>query len=288
MTDLDPRRHPVRPDLAASRYQGRVSAARFVDGREMRVALSSARLRRRPGDDQPVDTEVLFGEAFTVYDDNTQGWRWGQLATDGYVGWLPAPTLSDPGTAPTHRVAALRTYRYPGAELKLPPVDLLSMGALLTVVGETVTRDLRFALLDDGTAVVAGHVVPCENTQADWVAIAESFAGTPYLWAGRTSLGLDCSALIQLACQAAGIAAPRDSDMQQAELGTRLDLSQAGDDLRRGDLVFWRGHVGVMTDAETLLHANGHTMTVASEPLVRAVARMEAAGLPVTAVSRCV
>lgn len=286
MIGFDPRRHPVRSDLAASAYRGRVAAERFVDGRPMRVAASDAPLRRRPADDQPIDTEVLFGETFTVYDENAEGWCWGQLETDSYVGWLPPAVLSDRVATPTHRVAALRTYRYPDAELKLPPVGLVSIGALVTVIGETVTRDLAYALLDDGTAVVARHIVSVADAEPDWVAVAERFVGTPYLWAGRTSLGLDCSALIQLACQAAGIAAPRDSDMQQAELGTVRDLPRARNELRRGDLVFWTGHVGVMTDGETLLHANGHTMTVAAEPFDEAAARIEAAGLPITAIRR--
>lgn len=286
MSDLDPRRHPIRPDLAAVGYEDRVDAPRFVEGHAMRIGAASMPLRRSPGSDQPIDTEVLFGESFTVYERREDGWCWGQLQTDGYVGWLPASALSESTPAATHRVAALRTYRYPQAELKMPPVDLLSMGSLVSVDGCTVTRDLRYALLSDGTAVVAGHIVPLEEQEADWVAVAERFAGTPYLWAGRTSVGIDCSALIQLSCQAAGIAAPRDSYMQEAELGTALDIDAFRADPRRGDLVFWRGHVGVMTDPQTFLHANGFTMTVSSEPLASVEKRLNSADLPITMIRR--
>jgi len=285
MTTFDRRRHPVREDLAAASYRGKVDDRRFVDGVARRIGAASVPLRPRPDLQRSIDTEALFGEAFTVYDE-ADGWAWGQLETDGYVGWLPADTLADVEPAPTHRVIALRTYRYPDAELKHPPRALLSVGARVTVTGETVTRDLAYAVLPDGSAVVARHLVPLDAVEEDWVAVAERFVGTPYLWGGRTSVGLDCSALIQLSCQAGGIAAPRDSDMQEAELGTALDIAEALASLRRGDLVFWKGHVGVMTDAATLLHANGHTMTVSAEPLSAVIARLDPAGLPVTAVRR--
>ncbi|MCW2306525.1 C40 family peptidase [Rhodobium gokarnense] len=285
MTEFDRRRHPVRPDLAAEAYRGRVEAGIFAEGIERRILADAVPLRPEADERTSIDSEALFGETFTVFEEG-DAWCWGQLATDGYVGWLPAGALGMPGPEPTHRVAALRSYRYPEPELKLPPLGLLSMGARVTVVGEERVRDLDYAVLADGTAMVARHLMPLGEAEPDWVAVAERLAGTPYLWGGRTSLGLDCSALIQLACQAAGIDAPRDSDMQEDELGSRMNNEKACAMPCRGDLYFWKGHVGVLSDPQTLLHANGFTMTVDYEPLAAVTRRLEEAGLPVTAIRR--
>ncbi|WP_037546463.1 C40 family peptidase [Stappia stellulata] len=271
---LDRRLHPVRPDLAAESYRGRVEAEAFAPGVAMRVAADSVALRPVPDPARSIDTEALHGEIFTVYETRGDGWAWGQLETDGYVGFLPSNALGSTGATPTHRVAALRSYRYPDAELKSPPLGLLSMGTRVCVTGQAVTRGLAFALLDDGSAMVARHLVPLDHREADWVGVAETFLGTPYLWGGRTSLGLDCSAIVQLAAAAGGLDVPRDTDMQEREAGTPLDIASGLPALQRGDLVFWKGHVGIMRDGETLLHANGFTMSVASEPLAPAIARI--------------
>lgn len=271
---FDRRRHPVRPDLAADAYEGRVEADRFVEGEVLQVTSDRLALRPEPRPDCSIDTEVLRGEWFTVYEQTPEGWAWGQLDTDGYVGWLSSDGLG-PVTPATHRVRALRTYRYPGPDLKFPPLGMLTMGAQVKVTGEAETRGLKYALLSDGSAVVAKHLVPVEDHVKDWVAVAEEFLGTPYLWGGRSSLGLDCSALIQLSAQAGGINVPRDSDMQEAEAGEEIPHDDPSA-WERGDLVFWKGHVGVITGPNALLHANGHTMTVAYEPLDKALARIAA------------
>jgi len=271
---FDRRRHPVRADLAAIDYEGRAEAGRFAEGEVFQVIADRLPISPEPRGDRPIDTEALCGEWLTVYEKTPEGWAWGQLDTDGYVGWFSSDGLG-PVTAATHRVRALRTYRYPAADLKFPPLGLLSMGAKVTVTGKTVTRGLTYALLSDGSAVVAKHLVPLDAVSEDWVAVAEEFLGTPYLWGGRTSLGLDCSALIQLAAQAGGHDIPRDSDMQEAEAGEEIphdDLSK----FLRGDLIFWKGHVGIIAGPNQLLHANGYTMTVAYEPLDKAIARIGA------------
>ncbi|MFD1695473.1 NlpC/P60 family protein [Roseibium aestuarii] len=271
---FDRRLHPVRPDLAARAYEGRVEAGRFAEGGERQVVRDCLDLRRDPRPDCGVDTQALFGETFTVFEETPEGWAWGQLGSDGYVGWVASDGLGDPVT-PTHRVRALRSFRYPGADLRLPPVSLVSMGSEVSVVGQATTRGLDYALLADGTAMVAKHLVPLDHVEPDWVAVAEEFVGTPYLWAGRTSLGLDCSALIQVAARTGGHRLLRDSDMQEAGSGTLLGAG-ALETPRRGDLVFWKGHVAVITDPETILHANGYTMTVAYEGLKAALARIGA------------
>jgi cell wall-associated NlpC family hydrolase len=269
---FDPRVTPARPDLAADSLRSKVEAARFVAGEACRVVAPIAPLRRAPDVEAPLETEALYGEAVVVYEARSDGF-WVQLARDGYVGYLPAGSLG-PAKTPTHKVAALRTHAYPGPTIKRPPRVALSLGALVAI--EKLEGD--FAVTDDGLFLYARHLAPLEAREPDFVAVAERFVETPYLWGGRTSEGIDCSGLAQTALTAAGILAPRDSDMQAAALGQPLPLDDALAPLRRGDLVFWKGHVGIMRDAATLLHANGWAMKVTSEPLTEARARIEKSG----------
>jgi len=269
---FDRRVTPARPDLAAAFLRGRIEAARFVEGRERRIVGASAPLRRAPDVAAPLETEALHGEIAVVYEERGD-WAWAQLARDLYVGYLQTAALAAP-IEPTHRVAALRSHAYPAADVKQPPRFALSLGALVRVEG----IDGDFAVTPDGLRVFARHLAPIDSFEPDFVAVAERFAETPYLWGGRTSEGIDCSGLVQSALAAAGVAAPRDSDMMEAALGAPLPVDDALARLRRGDLIFWKGHVGVMRDGETLLHANGWRMKVASEPLAQARARIEATG----------
>ncbi|MBO6754910.1 MAG: C40 family peptidase [Roseibium sp.] len=269
---LDRRRHPVRPDLAARAYQGKVEAARFVDGTKRTVIADRLAFRAHPRLDAGIDTEALYGEEITVFEETPDGWAWGQLSTDGYVGWFSTGGIGA-HIGWSHRVSALRTFRYPGPDLKHPPLGALSLGSRVRAERETVTRGLVYAELADGSFVVAKHLTPMDRLIDDWVTVAEQFLETPYLWGGRSSLGLDCSALVQLAAAEAGLAVPRDSDMQAAEAGTAVFPDDL-DALMRGDLVFWTGHVGIVQGPNRMLHANGYTMTVASEPLKAAVDRI--------------
>lgn len=268
---LDRRITPFRPDLAASRLIGQVEARAFAEPDPARVVAASAPLRREPRPDGPLDTEALMGERVDVYERH-EGWAWVQLAGDGYVGYLPDDALRRDVAEPSHRVSALRTFVYPGPSMKLPPLENLSLGAQVSVAGETGD----FLVLTDGGHVFAGHLAPRESFEPDFVAVAERFLHVPYLWGGKTSLGLDCSGLTQLALAAAGIASPRDSDMLEAALGESVPFDEGLDGLKRGDLVFWKGHVGILTDPDTLLHATAYTMRVMTEPLREARDRIRA------------
>ncbi|KPF70687.1 peptidase P60 [Bosea sp. AAP35] len=273
---LDRRLTPARADLAARHLEGLVEARAFVDPVPMRVAAPSAPVRREPRPDAPLDTEALCGEAVDVYE-RFEGWAWVQLRSDGYVGYVPDDALRADALVPTHRVSALRSFVYPGPSMKLPPLAALSLGAGVTVTGETG----EFATLSEfgryATGFVfAGHVAPLATPEADFVAVAELFLNVPYLWGGKTSLGLDCSGLTQLALAAAGIVSPRDSDMLERDIGQPVPFDDALRGLQRGDLVFWKGHVGILTDPDTLLHATASSMTVTREPLRTARDRIQA------------
>jgi cell wall-associated NlpC family hydrolase len=279
----DPRLTPARPDLAAQHLEGKIKAARFVEGREFEMADAIAPLREGPSSDAMLATQALKGERVTIYDRNDEGWAWGQLKNDGYVGWLPDRALAKPVTNPTHKVTAIRTFAFPGASIKLPPVETLCMGAMVTVVRE----DGPFAVTREGWYLPLQHLGGIERHAEDFVAVAERFVGTPYLWGGKSSLGIDCSGLVQVSLNAAGIACLRDSDMQQHGLGRVLDAEESNK-LQRGDLVFWKGHVAVVRDGETIVHANAYHMATVIENTNAAVARIKAAGSEIIAIKRLV
>jgi cell wall-associated NlpC family hydrolase len=188
------------------------------------------------------------------------------------------------GAASTHKVAALRSLSFPGPSIKLPPVEALPLGARLVVV----RIEDRLAVTQSGGYVPASHLLPIDQYESDFVAVAERFVGTPYLWGGKTSLGLDCSGLVQVALAACGMSCPRDSDMQEAALGAPIAAAADYSNLRRGDLIFWKGHVAMMRDGGNLLHANAFHMAVAVEPVAEAIARIGMAGSAVTSLRRIV
>ena len=273
---FDPRLTPARPDLAAAHLKGEVEAALFVEGLPFSIGAGRASLRVGPSDDAAQDSELLFGEIFTVYE-RKQGWAWGQAANDSYVGYVREDALAPPVT-PDARVRVLSAPVFAAADLKKPVRDLLPLNAVVK----------RGALVGDCHPIAPGrfvhyrHLVPLSEHSTDFVAVAEQFLGVSYVWGGKTFSGLDCSGLTQTSLHAAGMTCPRDTDMQEKALGESVEIA----DLRRGDLVFWKGHVGVMRDATHLLHANAFHMAVAAEPLAEAIMRIEKVAGPVTSIKR--
>ncbi|WP_299868780.1 C40 family peptidase [uncultured Hoeflea sp.] len=269
---LDRRLNAYRPDLADIRLKDQVFAPRYVEAEPARINVPVAAIRPRPEADSSIDTEVLFGETLSMFE-RMDGWAWVQLDSDHYVGYVDETVLVDGPNDATHVVAAPRSFVYPGADLRFPPEHALSMASRVKVTGTALTRGTEYALLDDGSAMIAGHLLPVgEIANDDPVSVAALFLNTPYLWGGRSGFGIDCSGLVQMALAMTGKSAPRDSDQQAAHLGEEIDPARDG--LMRGDLVFWKGHVGFLEDEQTLLHASGGTMSVTREPLQAAIDRI--------------
>lgn len=276
--ELDRRLHAFRPDLADICLQDQVAAPRFVTGADYAISSPTAPIHREPTRNAMMESEALMGEHFRVFDAQ-DGWAWGQLSSDAYVGYVPERCLLPASAAPksTHYVSALRTFVYPQPDLREPYLLMLSIGCQITVLDETTKRGTTYAWvqLPNGQqgAVIANHTRPLGEPLSDWVAVAEMFVHTPYLWGGRSSLGLDCSALVQLSRLICGLPTLRDSDMQAKE-GEILPLDDGFAGLERGDLVFWPGHVAIMLDDTHIIHANGYHMATAIEPLTTAAARI--------------
>lgn len=280
MTKLDPRLHAYRPDLADAALQGKVEAARFVAPRLMQVAEPVVSVHAGPRFDAMQITQALLGETVKLFDEQ-EGWAFVQLSADGYVGYVNGNALLADVVTPTHRVAVPSTFTYPAPNLKSQPAVPLPLNAQLAVRGESGA----FSSIADGRFVFTAHLKPCGHFEDDFVRVAEMFRHVPYYWGGKTAHGLDCSGLVQLALEACGVPALRDTDMQEATLGMKLMVNDL-DGLTRGDLVFWKGHIGIMTNGEMLLHANGHHMMVVEEPLKDAVRRIAAQYGQVTSIRR--
>ena len=278
----DPRLTPARPDLAAKYLEGKVKAERFVDGEEFCVRDAITPLREGPTADAMLATQALKGERVTIYERDSEGLAWGQLNGDGYVGWMPDAALVRSAVAPTHKITALRTFAFPGPSIKLPPIEGLWLGCQLAVA----RIEEPFAVMHSGGYVPARHLALLDAVATDMVAVAEQFLHVPYLWGGKTALGLDCSGLVQIAFTACGLPCPRDSAMQEQALGVAFSPAPDRSDLRRGDLLFWKGHVAIARGARTLLHANAFHMAVATETIAQALARIAAGGSELTSVRR--
>lgn len=271
VTDFDPRTTLARADLAEQALEGLVRAKAFGPVEPWQCAAPSAAVRKAPTARAAQLDQVVFGEAFDVLD-RKDGWLWGRARRDGYVGWVEAAAFAQPVLSPTHRIAAIRTYAYAEPDDTTAPLALLTLNALATV--ERTAGG--FAKVARTGWIAAPHLAALGAFERDPVAVAERYLGAPYQGGGRESLGLDGSALVQQALYACGRGCPRDADLQAVQTGEAIDRAHG---LRRGDLVFWEGHVGLMVDEARIIHANAHHRAVAVEPLADAVARHRDAGV---------
>ena len=263
----DRRLHPTNGRVAHASLEGRVAAERFTEGEPARVTALVADLLSRPG---VRERQLLFGEDFLVLD-REGSFAFGRSGRDGYVGWLLAAALGAPAEA-THWLAVPASHAYAGPSIKDRELGLLSLGARFTVVAETE----KFLVTDLGWHIPRPHLRPLGDWHADPVTVAEGLLHTPYLWGGNSRSGIDCSGLVQMSCLACGLPCPADSDMQRA-LGRELEPEEP---VRRGDLLYWKGHVAWVADERRMLHANAHSMSVAYEDMAGGLARIEAAGTP--------
>lgn len=274
MSGIDRNLVPWRPDLAAESLRGIHAAERYAAGTLHQAIRGIVPMRSAPDASRGQATEMLHGETITVYEVK-DGWAWGQLADDGYVGYVEAAALTDRIAAPTHRVRAFRAFLYPGPDFKRPPVRALSFRSPV----EVVERDEGYARIresgEPGGWLPEVALGPLDAVEPDVVATAQRFLGVPYLWGGRSSLGIDCSGLAQLACAAAGHAIERDTYRQVQTAGTLAGPDDSVE-LRRGDLVYFPGHVGLMVDSETLIHANVRAACVSLDPVREVAARVAA------------
>ncbi len=263
---MDRRLTPANGRVAALSLQGLVPAVMFTAGTPSRIIHAVTDLNRAPAG--PRDRQVLFGASVTSYEDR-DGWSFVQAAKDHYVGYVRTDTLGPAQTA-THHVATPATHLYTAEDIKSADLLALSFGSQITVTAER----RKFWETPDGY-IPKTHVWPLSKRFTDPVTVAQMHFGVPYLWGGNSVRGIDCSGLVQAALLACGIACPGDSDLQRAALGTEIGPDTPPE---RGDLYFWQGHVGMLVDPETLIHANAHHMAVAYEPLRHAMIRIEAQG----------
>lgn len=278
---LDPNLHPYRPDLAAESLRGQVVSDRFVQATTYQVSAGVASLRKTPAPDGEQLSQALHGDVIDIYEE-VDGFGWGQMRSDSYVGWFDMAALSAPVLATTHKVSVLRTYAFSAPSARAAPHFLLSLGAHVVATGQ---RENGFVATERAGWVYEAHLSGLEDFATDAVAVAEQFLHAPYQWGGVESLGLDCSGLVQTAYKAAGLRVPRDSYMQR-EIGAPIHVDASLSGLQRGDIVCWKGHVGLMTDPVHLLHANGYHMAVAREPLAAAVDRIGSAYGPILTIRR--
>jgi cell wall-associated NlpC family hydrolase len=272
-SQLDRRLNAFRDDLADARLEGKVNASRFVEGVPARIVGPVADILSGPAPDSGLSTQFLMGDEVLVFE-RSKEFGWVQGSRDSYVGYVALRYLSEDLPQITHFVTVPRTFVYPVPDLKKPRLECLSLGSGLAVSDIVDNRGTRYAQLATGGFAIASHLAPRGQRGTDYVAVAETLLGTPYLWGGTSAFGIDCSGLVQLSMFMAGRTILRDSDMQAASGGEPFDPGDHFNRLRRGDLVFWKGHVGIMMDGENLLHANGHTMMVSRENIHKAVARI--------------
>ena len=273
MTAHDPRLHAFRSDLADTRLKDEIAAERYVAGRPARIEAAVVDVRSAPALEAGINTQLLRGDDVSIFED-AKGWCWVQAERDGYVGYVSEAAISTRDLALTHQVVAPRSFLYPGPDLRFPRTGQVSIGSTLPIVGFAETRGTEYALLPSGEAVIAGHLRSAGEFEADYVAVAERLLHTPYLWGGVSGFGIDCSGLVQLSMRMAGRDVLRDSDMQADSIGEPMEPAADFSNLRRGDLVFWKGHVAIMTDGENMIHASGHTMMVSREGLKQAIERI--------------
>ena len=279
--NLDPRVNAFRPNLADLSLKAFVQADDYVEPAIHQCILGVVPVYKEPNDKTPRVTEIRYGEFVDVFEEREDGYIWLQNRNDRYVGYIRGEgALNVSIAALMNRVCALHSFVYAEPDIKSPVIDRLTLGSFVSLDGEVGD----FYPMASGGYIFKKHVAPTDEAQTqDYVFTAGQLLNVPYLWGGRTTLGIDCSGLVQLALDMAGIDCPRDSDQQRELFGHPLPCHWRDIVWKRGDLVFFKDHVGIMTGHEHMIHANAHAMQVTVEPLRDVVARgneIIAAGRP--------
>ncbi len=278
LASLDKRLNAFRSDLASIKLKGKVEASKFVDGKPGAICAPVANLKGSPDLTSNTDHQLLLGEEVHIFE-QANGSAWVQSKRDGYTGYIDVSAIATDVPTPNHTVCVPFTFHYPQAELRQPPLATLSMGSRVIVCGEESVRGTKYLLLEDGGAIIEKHLRAVGEFDDDFILVCEQLLNTPYLWGGSSGLGIDCSGLVQLSMRQCVREILRDSDMQASTLGEEIEPGENYSNLQRGDLIFWRGHVaihkGSVHRVPHIIHASGHTMSVAAEPLVPALERIE-------------
>ena len=278
LASFDKRLNAFRSDLANIKLKGKVEASVFVEGKPGAICVSVANLKGSPVLTSNTEHQLLLGEEVQIFE-QANGFAWVQSNRDGYTGYVAASAVTTDVPTSTHTVCVPFTFHYPQAELRQPPLAVLSMGSRVSVSGEESVRGTKYLLLEGGGAIIEKHLRAIDEFDEDFISVCEQLLNTPYLWGGSSGLGIDCSGLVQLSMRQCGREILRDSDMQAATLGEEIDPGENYSNLQRGDLIFWRGHAaihkGTVHGVPHIIHASGHTMSVAAEPLVPALERIE-------------
>ena len=239
-----------------------------------------------PDRNSAIDDQLLYGQIFLVSSSSDDGRAYGQVQPlygeqAGYVGYVDWRHLKEPKGGSFATISAIKAPVFSRADIKSPILSFLSHGSRVGDGG------ISGAFLNIGNGYIHTHHLGYEFGRVDdFVETAKGYLGLPYIWGGKSGDGVDCSGLVQMALWASGRDCPRDADQQEAALGHDVEVRPDLSGLRRGDLVFWKGHVGIMEDAHTLLHANGHFMMTMREPLNDAARRIQKSAGPITSIKR--
>ncbi len=286
---LDPRETPFNGRVAHVSLKGKVAAELFTEGELRHVFHKPVDIRDAPLGNRLRQLNV--GEAFCVLEE-AENHAFGIRMLDGYVGWASTAFLSRKDVAYTHQILTQRAAFLSSADVKVTKPQnehLLPFGALVEELrhpnpthqekaksaGWLVCKDHHGKLVKEARYVRLSNIAPIGQLMEDPAAAAQLFLHTPYLWGGNSAFGIDCSGLVQAALLACGLPCPGDSDQQETRAGETIPVDAP---LQRNDLIFWKGHVAMMLDPDTIIHANAHHMAVAIEPLAVASARIEASG----------
>lgn len=281
--ELDKAINPYRNDMAAVKLKNLVQVENYVEPKTYQIIANGAFLKSQADIESPSLTEALRGELIDIYEIKN-GFAWGQLQNDYYVGYIETDALSDKIVKYTHKISVLRTYGFAIPKAQGRILNILSLGAQINPIGEAQNG---YVNCGDLGFIYEKHIAPIDEFYNDPAQIAQLFLNAPYTWGGKQSIGVDCSGLAQVSFAACGLKLPRDARMQE-HIGQEIAINSNLDGLQRNDLVFWKGHVAIMLDDKNIIHANGLHMMTTIEPLKTANDRYEKLGTPIRKIRRLI